>query len=391
MGLTHWPHGLVMADNTTNTNTTAPAASPQAAAPSAAESLIPLTELDATSAATLAAWRKQDKPSGSTDAGNGSGDNLADDDSSDEEDEDGTDEDQGQDQSDDSEDNAGDGDGSDDTDGDGEDTDDGDDEADGPEKTPVQKRIDKLTGQKKDLQARLAAAEAEVATLKSAGPKPGQPLALVPMPEDPLSTLTTPADVDNAMERARETIKWAKANKHGASVPTAPGSKETVELSAEQIEELRDEAEELLREHGPNRKKWLDGYEASHKLALDSYPDMFKAGSPDQQYIAEVIKHVPGLARHPMHEVFIGDMLTGAQIRSGRLKLVRADSKATAAAPTRKSASNKPVPSLSTEARSPAPRPRGAKPDTSDVRDKAFAGKTNARDAVEAMLANKFS
>lgn len=268
-----------------------------------------------------------------------------------------------------------------------------------PEATPVQKRINKLTAQKKELQAKLTALETEHATLKAGGLKPGQPVPLVPLAEDPLSHLSSAEDVQAKIQQAKAAIAWCKANKNGGQVPKEPGSAERVELTAEDVEATREEQEAILNEHAPARLQWLQRFDEAHAQALTAYPDVFKAGTKDNAFVREVIKHVPGLARHPLHELFIGDMIAGAGVRMGTHKLVRvtppaaAGKAAAAPAPGTAATGKAPSaarPSLAASAAAPAPRPRGARPDTSATMERALKGDIDSGDAVDAMLAAKF-
>lgn len=260
-------------------------------------------------------------------------------------------------------------------------------------KTGVQKRIDKLTAQKAAIREERDTAREEAAALKTEletlrGKVTTQPIPLVPLPEDPLSTLTTDADVDARIQKAEATIAWCKANRRGASVPRAEGSTEMVDLDEDEISDLREREEEILSKHAPARKEYIQTFAQATEVARKSYPTIFQQGHDDQKYAQAVMKTIPGLARHPLHELFIGDMLLGASIRHGKAVVVRKEGKekpGTPAVVLKKTPVKTP---LSSSAVSPTAKPAGSKPDTGALKAKAFASGSQAD--VEKLFEAKF-
>lgn len=250
-------------------------------------------------------------------------------------------------------------------------------------KTNVQKRFDKLTAQKAAIREERDTAREEAAALKTEletlrGKVTTQPIPLVPLPEDPLSTLTTETDVDARIQKAEATIAWCKANRRGASVPRAEGSTEMVDLDEDEISDLREREEEILSKHAPARKEYIQTFAKATDVARKSYPTIFQTGHDDQKYAQAVMKTIPGLARHPLHELFIGDMLLGASIRHGKAVVVRKEGKD---APGKPAVVLKKTPvktPLSSSAVSPTAKPAGSKPDTSALKAKAFESGSQA-------------
>lgn len=262
-------------------------------------------------------------------------------------------------------------------------------EGDG-KKTGVQKRIDKLTAQKAAIREERDTAREEAAKLKTElaslrGKVTTQPIPLVPIPEDPLSSLTTETDVDARIEKAQATIAWCKQNRRGASVPRAEGSTEMVDLDEDEISDLREREEEIIAKHAPARKEYIQTFAKATEAARTAYPTIFKEGHDDQKYAHAVMKTIPGLARHPLHELFIGDMLIGAQIRHGKAVVVRKETKDKPAAPAKAATVKSPLSSTSV---SPTAKPAGSKPDTSALRAKALASGSQAD--VERLFEAKF-
>jgi hypothetical protein len=249
-------------------------------------------------------------------------------------------------------------------------------------RTKVQKRIDQLTAKSKTLEAENAGLK--TALQNASGIKPGQPLALVPLPEDPLSYLVSDEAVEEALSKAQNYLTWAKKNRNGATVQTENGP---VEMDAEDVEAFREEQEAVLLA-APKRKAWITEYTAAHAAALQAYPKMFVKDTPENAFVAQIIKAVPGLARHPKHEQIIGDLWMGRQLREGKMKAVKADpaqkAKANGSAATSTAKS-----SLSSSASIAAPARKGAA-DKSAITQRAFSGEMDPDEAVSAMLASRY-
>lgn len=271
-----------------------------------------------------------------------------------------------------------------------EDEEEKEEESEEEEAKGVQKRINQLHAQKAKAREERDEAIAERDALKEqlqalTERLTTKPLALMPTPEDPLAELTTEDQIEARMEKARATIQWCKANRKGAEVPRAEGSDEMVELDPDQIQAIREQEEEVLNEHAPRRKEYIQAFATATANAREAYPTLFKSGHKDQAYATAVMKMIPGFARHPFHELFIGDMLLGAQVRLGKAVVVRKDEKATPPAVVKKAPVKSP---LSASATTPATKQAGSKPDTSALKAKAFTSGSQAD--VEKLFEAKF-
>lgn len=263
------------------------------------------------------------------------------------------------------------------------------------EVTPVQKRINKLTAQKKELAERLAAREAELREAKA------KLLDAAAAPErsaggDPLSDVM---DVDTLAQRAAEAkaraaeaeqrIAWCRKHRHGGEVLKAKGSTETVHLDADEVAEMREAEEDALRaarevleKHVPARMQWLEVREKVDQTARAAYPGMYAEGTADAKYRTEFLAQIRGLREHPLADLFIGDALVGAKVRHGQLVAVpKVKPKPAAKAPA-------PKPALSAAA-SPAPsREPGSGPDTRALLERAV--KSGSEADIEAAIAARF-
>jgi hypothetical protein len=204
----------------------------------------------------------------------------------------------------------------------------------------VQKRIDKLTAQKR------AAAE-EAATVKSQYEEAQKRLQeleaqvneasrpiLQPSAENPLADVDTAEALDAKIKSAQEVRRWALKNSDGASVRKPDGT-ETY-LDSDAVKEYLIRADDILVTHAPARREWLAQRQPAVEAAKNLFPDLFTKGSALNQAFQATVKQAPELLKLPQVEYWVGLALYGEQ----QLMAKQAASNAKAAA-SKKVSSNK--------------------------------------------------
>jgi hypothetical protein len=204
----------------------------------------------------------------------------------------------------------------------------------------VQKRIDKLTAQKR------AAAE-EAATVKSQYEEAQKRLQeleaqvneasrpiLQPSAENPLADVDTAEALDAKIKSAQEVRRWALKNSDGASVRKPDGT-ETY-LDSDAVKEYLIRADDILVTHAPARREWLTQRQPAVEAAKNLFPDLFTKGSSLNQAFQATVKQAPELLKLPQVEYWVGLALYGEQ----QLMAKQAASNAKAAA-SKKVSSNK--------------------------------------------------
>jgi hypothetical protein len=229
---------------------------------------------------------------------------------------------------------------------DSEDSEDEEGEAPSPDK--VQKRINKLTAQKK------AAAE-EAATVKSQYEEAQKRLAeleaqvneaarpvLQPTAENPLADVDTSEALDAKIKSAQEVRRWALKNSDGATVKRPDGSEVYVE--ADQVKDYLLKADDVLTIHAPARQQWLAQRQPAVEAARNLFPDIFKKGTPMHTAFQATVKQAPELLKLPQAEYWVGLALYGEQTLMAKQAADQAKSKAAGKVSSAKVAAKTPTP-----------------------------------------------
>jgi len=225
--------------------------------------------------------------------------------------------------------------------GDSEDSEDSEDEAgEAPSPDNVQKRINKLTAQKKaaaeeaaTVKSQYEEAQKRLAELESQVNEASRPI-LQPSAENPLADVDTADALDAKIKSAQEVRRWALRNTDGATVRKPDGSE--VYVDADEVKNYLIRADDVLTVHAPARREWLSQRQPAVEAAKNLFPDLFKKGSALNQAYQATIKQAPELLRLPQNEYWVGLALYGEQ----QLMAKQAASNAKAAA-SKKVSSNK--------------------------------------------------
>jgi DNA repair exonuclease SbcCD ATPase subunit len=215
-----------------------------------------------------------------------------------------------------------------------------DEESEAPSPDNVQKRINKLTAQKKaaaeeaaTVKSQYEEAQKRLAELESQVNEASRPM-LQPTAENPLADVDTAEALDAKIKSAQEVRRWALKNSDGASVKRPDGT-ETY-LDSDAVKEYLIRADDILVTHGPARREWLAQRQPAVQAAQNLFPDIFKKGSALNQAYQATVKQAPELLKLPQHEYWVGLALYGEQ----QLMAKQAASNAKAAA-SKKVSSNK--------------------------------------------------
>jgi hypothetical protein len=246
----------------------------------------------------------------------------------------------------------------------------GEDEA--PTQDRIQKRIDKLTAQKK------AAAE-EAATVKSQYEEAQKRLAeleaqvneaarpvLQPTAENPLADVDTAEALDAKIKSAQEVRRWALKNSDGATVKRPDGSE--VYVDSDQVKDYLLKADDVLTIHAPARQQWLAQRQPAVEAAKNLFPDIFKKGTPMHTAFQATVKQAPELLKLPQAEYWVGLALYGEQTLMAKQAADQAKSKAAGKVSSAKATAKTPTPVKPIS--SPKTSTKGV---TKATRDRAFA------------------
>lgn len=252
----------------------------------------------------------------------------------------------------------------------------------------IQRRIDKLTAQKKEalekaqsLESEATQAKTRLAELEAQLNESARPV-LSPTVENPLADVDTAEALDAKIKSAQEVRRWALKNTDGATVKRPDGSE--VYLDSDQVKDYLIKADDVLTIHAPQRQQWLSQRQPAIAAAKDVFPDIFKKGTDMHTAYMATVKQAPELLKLPQHEYWVGLALYGEQQLMANQKAQAA--KATAA---------KKVSSAKSESKTPTPANpvSSAKSSTKgtvrrDVRDRVMSGSAGLDD-LEAFMSDK--
>jgi hypothetical protein len=225
--------------------------------------------------------------------------------------------------------------------GDSEDSEDSEDEeGEAPSPDNVQKRINKLTAQKKaaaeeaaTVKSQYEEAQKRLAELESQVNEASRPI-LQPSAENPLADVDTAEGLDAKIKSAQEVRRWALRNTDGATVKRPDGTE--VYVDADEVKNYLIRADDVLTVHAPARREWLSQRQPAVEAAKNLFPDLFTKGSALNQAFQATVKQAPELLKLPQVEYWVGLALYGEQ----QLMAKQAASNAKAAA-SKKVSSNK--------------------------------------------------
>ena len=221
-----------------------------------------------------------------------------------------------------------------------EDSEDSEDDGKPVSHDKVQKRIDKLTAQKRAAAEEAAAvksqyeeAQKRLQELESQVNEASRPI-LQPSAENPLADVDTAEALDAKIKSAQAVRRWALRNTDGATVKRPDGTE--VYVDADEVKNYLIKADDVLTVHAPARREWLAQRQPAVEAAKNLFPDLFTKGSALNQAFQATVKQAPELLKLPQVEYWVGLALYGEQ----QLMAKQAASNAKAAA-SKKVSSNK--------------------------------------------------
>jgi len=222
----------------------------------------------------------------------------------------------------------------------------GEDEA--PTQDKIQKRIDKLTAQKKQAAEEAAAvksqyeeAQKRLAELEAQVNEAARPV-LQPTAENPLADVDTSDALDAKIKSAQEVRRWALKNSDGATVKRPDGTE--VYVDSDQVKDYLLKADDVLTIHAPARQQWLAQRQPAVEAAKNLFPDIFKKGTPLHTAYQATIKQAPELLKLPQAEYWVGLALYGEQTLMAKQAAEQAKTKAAGKVSSAKATVKTPTP-----------------------------------------------
>ncbi len=185
----------------------------------------------------------------------------------------------------------------------------------------VNKRIGKLTAQRKraeetrqDAEERLGETKAENRKLQEQLDKQGTERL---MASDPLADVMNRRELKERAKQCRDWRRWASRNPEGGEF-SFPGG-ETQEYDSQQVENILKYSDDMLEEHIPAREKWLENNSQMDSLAGQHFPDWGKSSSSIYGEYQDILREMPELKRFPNWKQLVGVFHMGLQAYNGAL------------------------------------------------------------------------
>jgi len=174
----------------------------------------------------------------------------------------------------------------------------------------VNRRIGKITREKKEAQEALAEREAELETLQE---RAAASQAAAAVGVHPLLAAESEADIEKREGEILSFRKWARKNPDG-------GKFGEEELGAFEMQERLAEMDDELLVMVPRARKLVAARARMDAIAVREYPNLADRKSPDRMTMESVFAMVPGLRALPNAKVIVGDMIAGEKLRLAKAK-----------------------------------------------------------------------
>lgn len=183
----------------------------------------------------------------------------------------------------------------------------------------VQKRIDKLTAQKKAIaeekDAEIANLRVQVDGLLEKSEKGETPSGRSPDPENPYRHLKTAEEIRREELQAETVLDWCDFNPDGCVMAEGDGERE---YTAEEVRDIRINARKALSRQLPEQKQWVNSYHAVEGYADNAFPWWKDKTTSEYQAAVQVTKVFPEVMRFSDYKINIGDMIEGRKLRLDR-------------------------------------------------------------------------
>ena len=176
-----------------------------------------------------------------------------------------------------------------------------------------QKRIDKLTRQRRDAEDEVKDLRDEIKDLRDqVSENATTPVSRGGLNNNPFEHLTSQEQIDAEKQKAKDLRRWCRKNRDGAVVNGKNGE---VEYDSEQVEDILENAEEALDTYLPEREKFLQASAYWEPEAEKAYPWINDRGSNEQKLFNQALKAFPQIKALPDYKILLGDMLVGRAFR----------------------------------------------------------------------------
>lgn len=172
----------------------------------------------------------------------------------------------------------------------------------------VQKRIDKLTAKRKEVEARVAELEEKLSKIEAERKDVQAPRSYKDN-ANPYAHLNSKAEIDAEIAQARQVRRWCEENADGIIVTDEQGNER--QYTSEEIRKIKLNAMDALEEHLPKRYNYLATKEQVDVVAETEYKWYKDRSSKERQIAENFINTFPEITRFPDYKMVVGDYIRG--------------------------------------------------------------------------------
>jgi hypothetical protein len=205
--------------------------------------------------------------------------------------------------------------------------------AEAPKRDGMQKRIDKLTRQRRELEAKLKEQEAKLAELATAVEQTKQADA-VPAPvvqsDNPFAVVDDPAKLEVERDNALRVLDVLDPDMDEYTYTGSDGKQVTLDKVA--IKAARKQARAALDVHIPRQERFLQQRQTVLPQVKTLYPQLFDKTNQAYSAAQNLLRQLPELRRLPNYEQIVARYLVGEQAEANYLAKAKAPAKPATAA-----------------------------------------------------------
>jgi len=128
---------------------------------------------------------------------------------------------------------------------------------------------------------------------------------------NPLADVVSKGELSDRRKQFREWRRWASRNLDGGSYKFSNGDER--EYSADEVQNIHDNAEDMLEIHIPAREQYLDNHSQFEKLVGEQFPEWNEPSSKAYQENMDVVRQMPELKRFPNWKQLVSVFRLGYQ------------------------------------------------------------------------------
>jgi hypothetical protein len=176
----------------------------------------------------------------------------------------------------------------------------------------IQKRIDKITAKRREAEEVADRLKAELEELRA---KKNEEVPVV-RSKNPFSSKLDIAELEKAVQQAREVRDWCEENPYGGEIPRSDGT--SVHVDETEVRRMKIQALKDIEKNIPEQVQFINARKHFDPIAEQEYPWWKKKDTKEYNTAVALLKNFPELAQFPDYKLVLGDFVFGMQARQAK-------------------------------------------------------------------------